>query len=113
MANNLSVFHDFKDSLKKKKQLMNGDWEISAKVIYKWSGNQIEEILPVYLRINEGKIALEEGNEIYTDRKIHLDFKTDFDNPVFSFNSNGILEIKGRSHPMYGSHNYEVTIVPL
>ncbi len=72
----------------------------------------MEEVLPVYVRINDGKIALDEGEIINQGKKIHMDFISFFANPVFTF-SNGMLEIKGQSHPMYGSHHYEVTIVPL
>lgn len=113
MNNNLSVFLDFKNTIKRRVQRADSDWGIEAKVIYK-RGNDtpLDEIMPVYIKINSGKIELHEGEIINSERKIHMEFDTSYDNPVFFFN-NGVLEIKGQSHPKYDSHHYEVKIIPL
>lgn len=116
MSNNLSVFHNFKNSLKNKKQLANGDWKITGKVIYNWNGKVLEENLPICVRLvstSAGKIDLDEGEIINTEQKIHMEFNSNFSNPIFSLTSEGFLKIRGRSAPHLGSVNYDVTIVPL
>lgn len=115
MENNL-VFHDFKNRLKNQKQLANGDWKITGKVIYKWQGKSLEEIMSVYVRLvstTAGCIDLDEGEVINSDQKIHMRFSSLYENPIFSLDDVGILKIKGKSSPNLGSCNYEVTIVPL
>jgi hypothetical protein len=114
MENNM-VFHDFKNRLRNQKQLANGDWKITGKVIYKWQGKSLEETMSVYIRLvstTAGSIDLDEGEVINSDQKIHMKFSSLYENPIFSLDDVGILKIKGKSSPYFGSCNYEVTIIP-
>ena len=116
MNNNLSVFHDFKNSVKNKKQLANGDWKISGKVIYKWKGRIEEEVLPINIRLagmEAGTIDIDDGDTINSDQDIHMRFNSAFKNPVFSITDDSVLKIKGTSAPQFGSYAYEVSIIAL
>lgn len=109
---NLSVFTDFKNGLKNHKQIANGDWLITGKVIYNWQGRTEEETLQIWLRLvgmNAGKIDLDEGT-ILNSEIVHMEFDSQFKNPVFTLDKNNILKIKGNSSKV---GDYEVTIVAL
>lgn len=76
----------------------------------------LEDILPIYIRLvstSAGKIDFDEGEIINTDQKIHMEFNSNFNNPIFSLTGEKFLRITGRSAPNLGSVKYDVIIVLL
>lgn len=101
MNNNFIEFGKFRDQIKTKEQLSNGNESFLAEVTYNWNNRTELEVLEATLFIlgyESGTISLQEG-EILNSTVVHMDFKPNYQD--YKFNSvTKSIEIRDSSNKL-------------